>query len=102
MPCVLDSIEWTEIFRTMFLSISLSAQGTKHRIPQRLSNILSFCGSTPNHSAPSCASELWYVTRPYNSDLASQEVLKKVLPYHCLGYIWSQMDKAGKKHMIHH
>jgi hypothetical protein len=71
----------------------------QNRIPQSLNHILSFCGSTPNHSAPSWAWGLWYVTRPYNSDLASQEVLKKVSPYHCLGYIWSQVDKVGKKHL---
>ncbi|XP_073928251.1 ral guanine nucleotide dissociation stimulator-like [Castor canadensis] len=31
--------------------------------------------------------------------LMDAEVLKKVSPYHCLGYIWSQVDKVGKKHL---
>lgn len=28
-----------------------------------------------------------------------QELFKKVVPYHCLGCIWSQRDKKGKEHL---
>lgn len=28
-----------------------------------------------------------------------QELFKKVVPYHCLGSIWSQRDKKGKEHL---
>lgn len=28
-----------------------------------------------------------------------QELFKKVMPYHCLGCIWSQRDKKGKEHL---
>ena len=27
-----------------------------------------------------------------------QELFKRVVPYHCLGGIWSQRDKKGKEH----
>ena len=29
----------------------------------------------------------------------SQDLFKKVVPYHCLGGIWSQRDKKGKEHL---
>lgn len=29
----------------------------------------------------------------------SQELFKRVVPYHCLGGIWSQRDKKGKEHL---
>jgi hypothetical protein len=53
----------------------------------------------PQHSAPKWDFELWYVRMPCNIDLLLQELLKKVLPYHCLGYICSQQDSKGKKHL---
>lgn len=28
-----------------------------------------------------------------------QDLFKKVVPYHCLGGIWSQRDKKGKEHL---
>lgn len=28
-----------------------------------------------------------------------QDLFKKVVPYHCLGAIWSQRDKKGKEHL---
>lgn len=28
-----------------------------------------------------------------------QELFKRVVPYHCLGSIWSQRDKKGKEHL---
>lgn len=28
-----------------------------------------------------------------------QELFKRVVPYHCLGGIWSQRDKKGKEHL---
>uniref|UniRef100_W5LAX1 Ral guanine nucleotide dissociation stimulator n=1 Tax=Astyanax mexicanus TaxID=7994 RepID=W5LAX1_ASTMX len=31
--------------------------------------------------------------------LSVQELFKKVVPYHCLGSIWSQRDKKGKEHL---
>lgn len=31
--------------------------------------------------------------------LIFQELFKKVVPYHCLGCIWSQRDKKGKEHL---
>lgn len=34
------------------------------------------------------------MTRP-----SPQELFKKVVPYHCLGSIWSQRDKKGKEHL---
>jgi len=29
----------------------------------------------------------------------SQDLFKRVVPYHCLGGIWSQRDKKGKEHV---
>ncbi|XP_026549787.1 ral guanine nucleotide dissociation stimulator-like [Notechis scutatus] len=31
--------------------------------------------------------------------LMDAELFKKVVPYHCLGCIWSQRDKKGKEHL---
>lgn len=31
--------------------------------------------------------------------LSVQDLFKKVVPYHCLGGIWSQRDKKGKEHL---
>lgn len=31
--------------------------------------------------------------------LSFQDLFKKVVPYHCLGGIWSQRDKKGKEHL---
>ncbi|XP_043849548.1 ral guanine nucleotide dissociation stimulator-like [Dromiciops gliroides] len=31
--------------------------------------------------------------------LMDAELFKKVVPYHCLGYIWSQRDKKGNEHL---
>lgn len=28
-----------------------------------------------------------------------KDLFKKVVPYHCLGGIWSQRDKKGKEHL---
>uniref|UniRef100_A0A8D1SR00 Ral guanine nucleotide dissociation stimulator n=1 Tax=Sus scrofa TaxID=9823 RepID=A0A8D1SR00_PIG len=36
---------------------------------------------------------------PGNTPPAPQELFKKVVPYHCLGSIWSQRDKKGKEHL---
>uniref|UniRef100_A0A8C0GI63 Ral guanine nucleotide dissociation stimulator n=1 Tax=Chelonoidis abingdonii TaxID=106734 RepID=A0A8C0GI63_CHEAB len=36
--------------------------------------------------------------RPFSNPLF-QELFKKVVPYHCLGCIWSQRDKKGKEHL---
>ncbi|TFK02773.1 Ral guanine nucleotide dissociation stimulator [Platysternon megacephalum] len=36
--------------------------------------------------------------RPVSNPLF-QELFKKVVPYHCLGCIWSQRDKKGKEHL---
>lgn len=33
------------------------------------------------------------------SHLSVQDLFKKVVPYHCLGGIWSQRDKKGKEHL---
>lgn len=31
--------------------------------------------------------------------ISFQDLFKKVVPYHCLGGIWSQRDKKGKEHL---
>lgn len=31
--------------------------------------------------------------------LSVKDLFKKVVPYHCLGGIWSQRDKKGKEHL---
>lgn len=37
--------------------------------------------------------------RPVSIPFIFQELFKKVVPYHCLGCIWSQRDKKGKEHL---
>uniref|UniRef100_A0A8D1SNQ8 Ral guanine nucleotide dissociation stimulator n=1 Tax=Sus scrofa TaxID=9823 RepID=A0A8D1SNQ8_PIG len=41
----------------------------------------------------------WGAAEPGNTPPAPQELFKKVVPYHCLGSIWSQRDKKGKEHL---
>uniref|UniRef100_A0A8B9G1S1 Ral guanine nucleotide dissociation stimulator n=1 Tax=Amazona collaria TaxID=241587 RepID=A0A8B9G1S1_9PSIT len=46
----------------------------------------------------------WLVLFPGKADthlhaFIFQELFKKVVPYHCLGCIWSQRDKKGKEHL---
>lgn len=37
--------------------------------------------------------------RPRDASPPPQELFKRVVPYHCLGSIWSQRDKKGKEHL---
>uniref|UniRef100_H3DH41 Ral guanine nucleotide dissociation stimulator n=1 Tax=Tetraodon nigroviridis TaxID=99883 RepID=H3DH41_TETNG len=37
--------------------------------------------------------------RSVSGSLSVQDLFKKVVPYHCLGGIWSQRDKKGKEHL---
>lgn len=67
-------------------------QGSKHILSLQDSS----SGRDPAWVGPCTLSCVWQspVTLP-----APQELFKKVVPYHCLGSIWSQRDKKGKEHL---
>ncbi|XP_023392322.1 ral guanine nucleotide dissociation stimulator [Pteropus vampyrus] len=48
---------------------------------------------------PCGASILGVGDRGLCQDSPEKELFKKVVPYHCLGSIWSQRDKKGKEHL---
>lgn len=52
----------------------------------------------PNPARLEPHAELWGVAAR-DSPPGPQELFKKVVPYHCLGSIWSQRDKKGKEHL---
>uniref|UniRef100_A0A663MZZ1 Ral guanine nucleotide dissociation stimulator n=1 Tax=Athene cunicularia TaxID=194338 RepID=A0A663MZZ1_ATHCN len=59
-------------------------------------------GHRPVSSHPSFPPGLFPSQGPQRDPAPSlyiQELFKKVVPYHCLGCIWSQRDKKGKEHL---
>uniref|UniRef100_A0A8D1UHQ2 Ral guanine nucleotide dissociation stimulator n=1 Tax=Sus scrofa TaxID=9823 RepID=A0A8D1UHQ2_PIG len=57
-----------------------------------------WAGNKPR-APPYLLSSPWGAAEPGNTPPAPQELFKKVVPYHCLGSIWSQRDKKGKEHL---
>lgn len=46
-----------------------------------------------------CMNSLLITPPSLSLSLSVQDLFKKVVPYHCLGGIWSQRDKKGKEHL---